>query len=248
MVTGDHPWGKADFSDKYFCRYITNSANYFTTRYGISSEANYLFRSILTRDSDCRIALSTLRERVLKIGSFFSGARKQAAVALPMPIRVASSPPAVLELRVVNGMSSIASSEVSETADEDEILALPYVTTAPPKAGPVRILENSSSALHLFEQDIADALSYCDSVSDVDSEGPETPETHAADASQADASLSLSIEALDLDDIGQPNHENGYRGKPKEMPLSKMKDSRGPFAFFSLSSDIVTWTPLSVLS
>ena len=201
LITGTRPWARASHDDPNFYQYVLDRDALYRS-FPISRDANEIFKSIFTlHPYERRTSINELRERIIRTVSFGAGDWDR-VTDLELERRLATNKESYdagsgrgiidmdseilsdesgeeiyvnLPLRVVNGAYDDISSAASEFINENNIhstFSFSYVDVDMDDTiatGPVPTTASGmSSESHLSNDD--------------DSEGPETPETFAADA------------------------------------------------------------------
>lgn len=217
MVTGKTCWKKACIKDEYFRDYVHSSYDYFLRRFGLTPEANDIFRSIFTLDPSKRTTLSALRERVLKITSFGSGTekirkRRTAAGNLRLTLNVPLNlNPPRRQRRVTKASPPfiLSSSSSSLLVSRPRMRPVPAICKETTK--PTRV-PRRKRATHTFDlpetpgaaQDIPKLVASPDSASD--SDGPNTPLSRATGVN----AVEQAVDRLEISDMSG-------RGKTHEL-------------------------------
>ncbi|KAH8111912.1 kinase-like domain-containing protein [Phellopilus nigrolimitatus] len=227
LIRSHPPWEIAQNDNLSFKWYLSRRKDFFYKAYFVSQEAQDIFERIFV-DSRKRISLAKLRERVLNVKTF-------SRVPTPEELEVEprlyenifnTKLPTVDDDNAADSVALSSSTSVDfanldgDVVQHEQSIGVSYhaygsatVSQESPATtdllgnvdGPHGILMTISQHEELI-RDFGSNLSYeSDAESDADSDGPITPETHAADAGGAPAPASLDdideIEELDISDI-----------------------------------------------
>ncbi|THH16155.1 hypothetical protein EW146_g4440 [Bondarzewia mesenterica] len=159
MITHHSPWERAHTEDALYQQFLCEDS--FLPKYSMSREANDLLLSIFTLDSLYRISLSKLRAEIQSIPTFFAGSQT--------PVAGGKAP---VPLSTGNVETSVRCQSILLDADVFALFSMSISCASPPSSwGSSPTIYTSASSSSAF-------LSWSDSDSDWESEGPITPETH----------------------------------------------------------------------
>ncbi|THH19018.1 hypothetical protein EW146_g2071 [Bondarzewia mesenterica] len=181
MVTSRNPWNVARTADPTFSDYLRNP-NFFRTR-SLSDAATSLFRRIFVMKSSCHISLADLRKEVRKIDSFF----------------VRSSSPFKAPNSYISNFYGLDSCVIPASSP----------SSFPSLSDLHAVLDAVATPLPSLRTDFIPCI-YIVPVraeSDLDSDGPETPETHPVCPAVDVPDLSDG-KSLDFIPCGEPRKQN----------------------------------------